>query len=161
MGVIDQNEEPEAQQEESFIENWEPEAWVYFIWLVVGDRVYFKVGKSVDPFSRLDQLLAGMPEEPYRTHHLPCLTEEQAVLFERMFHQQLAPYRTRGEWYSHANVKHLYGALYEKLEEILTLFYTFGYQPYFETIHLKGNYPVLHQNGFLDYVRERAGSDKE
>ena len=161
MNSINQNAEPDEQNEGNFIENWEPEAWVYFIWLAVGDRVYLKVGRSVNPSSRLDQLLAGMPEEPFQAHHLACLMEDQAILFERIFHELLSPYRTRGEWFSHANVKHLYAILYEKLEELLTLFYTFGYKPYFETIPLKGDHPMLHQNGFLDYISSRAGSDKE
>lgn len=143
--VFDQDEEP-------FNDQWDPEAWVYFIWLVAGNRVYLKVGRSVNPLNRYEQLAAGMPEEPYELHLLACLNEEQASIFERMIHRHLDYFKTRGEWFSHANVKHLKGVLENKLEELLMLFYTFGFKPHFEKIMLNGHHPILHQNGFLSHV---------
>ena len=147
-----QDENNNEEDEEPFDDQWEPEAWVYYIWLVVGNRVYFKIGRSVNPLSRYEQLVAGMPEEPYELHLLACLNEKQASIFERMLHQHLEYYKTRGEWFSHANVKHLQRVLEHKLEEILFLFYTFGFKPHFEKILLSGHRPVLHQNGFLSHV---------
>lgn len=149
------------EQEELLNDDWEPKAWVYFIWLVLGNRLYCKIGQSVDPISRYQQLVAGMPEQPYAIQLLSCLCAEQAKLFERMLHDHFQFYRTRGEWFSHANAKHFYGVLQDKLEEIYTLFFTFGYQPEFETIELDGDRPVLYHNGFISHVTADNAIDGE
>lgn len=133
-------------------EGWEPEAWVYFIWIVFGNRLYCKIGYSIDPISRYHQLIAGMPEQPFRIHLLSCLSVEQAKLFERMLHDYLHFCRTRGEWFSHTNAKHFSKILKSKLDEIARLFYTFGYEPEFERIELDGDRPVLYQNGYISHV---------
>lgn len=138
--------------ETSVNDEWEPKAWVYFIWLVLSNHIYCKVGHSVDPMSRYQQIAAGMPEQPYRMHVLSCFSQEQARLFESMFHSHLDEYRSRGEWFSHANAKHLHKVIQQKIEEIATLFFTFGYQPELEAIELGGYQPVLYPNGFISHV---------
>ena len=133
-------------------DDWEPEAWVYFIWLVFGNRLYCKIGYSIDPISRYHQLIAGMPEQPFRIHLLSCLSVKQAKVFESMLHDHLHFCRTRGEWFLHANAKQFHKILKSKLDEIATLFYTFGYEPEFERIELDGDRPVLYQNGYISHV---------
>ena len=118
---------PEIEQPESKEEDWIPVAWVYFLWVVLDRHVYCKIGYSKCPSSRLNQLMAGIPEEPFRIHLLPCLSVVQAKLFEGMFHDYLRKYQTRGGWFTHPNVRHWTKALQFKLREILTLFNTFGY----------------------------------
>lgn len=145
------------EQEELLNDDWEPKAWVYFVWIVIGNRLYCKIWQSVDRISRYQQLVAGMPERPNRIHLLSCLSVEQAKLFESMLHDHLHFCRTRGEWFSHTNAKHFHRVLQDKLEEIYTLFYTFGYQPEFERIELDGDRPVLHHNGYISHVT--AGKD--
>lgn len=149
------------KQEELINDDWEPKAWVYFVWLVIGNRLYCKIGQSLDPINRYHQLVSGMPEQPYRIHLLYCLSAEQAKLFERTFHDHLHFCRTRGDWFSHANAKHFYRMLQDKLEEIYTLFYTFGYQPEFETIELDGDRPVLYHNGYISHVTADNDTDNE
>lgn len=149
------------EREELLNDEWEPKAWVYFIWLVIDNRLYCKIGQSVDPISRYQQFVAGMPKQPFAIQLLSCLSVEQARLFERMLHDHFYFCRTRGEWFSHANVKHFYKVLQDKLEEIYTIFYTFGYQPDFETIGLDGDRPVLHHNGYISHVTAGKDADGE
>jgi hypothetical protein len=150
-----------GEQTELEDEGWEPEAWVYFIWIVLGYQVYCKIGYSKAPFSRYNQLIVGIPEQPFRIHLLPCLSVEQAKLFERMFHEHLKGYRTRGEWFSHPNVRHFSKVLRFKMREALTLFHTFGYETEVERIDLSGDRPVLYKNGFVSHVVESAGDVEE
>ncbi|MBE2220377.1 MAG: GIY-YIG nuclease family protein [Anaerolineae bacterium] len=144
------NDTPEQNDHEK--SKWEPEAWLYFIWIVLGFRVYCKIGYSTNPASRYNQLITGIPERPYRIHLLPCLTVEQAKLFESMFHDHLQNYRTRGEWFSHPNARHLSKMMHIKMSEIFALFHTFGYQTELERIDLDGDRPVFHANGFVSHV---------
>lgn len=137
-------------------DGWEPEAWIYFIWIVVGFQVYCKIGHSTNPASRYKQLLTGIPERPYRIHLLSCLSLEQAKLFERMFHDHLRGYKSRGEWFTHTNAKHLHKVLHRKMSEIFTLFHTFGHQAELERIELDGDRPVLHSNGIVSHVVKGA-----
>lgn len=131
---------------------WEPEAWVYFIWIVLGFKVYCKIGHSTNPASRYKQLITGIPERPYRIHLLPCLTVEQARLFERMFHQHMQDYQSRGEWFTHVNARHLHKLLRGKMQEIVALFRTFGYRANLEKIELDGDRPVFHPNGIVSHI---------
>ena len=137
-------------------DGWEPEAWVYFIWIVLGFQVYCKIGHSTNPASRYKQLITGIPERPYRIHLLPCLTVEQARLFERMFHQHMQDYQSRGEWFTHVNAKHLHKVLRGRMQEIVTLFRTFGYQVRLEKIELDGDRPVFHPNGIVSHIVRSA-----
>ena len=138
---------------------WEPEAWVYFIWIVLGFQVYCKIGHSTNPASRYKQLITGIPERPYRIHLLPCLTVEQARLFERMFHQHMQDYQSRGEWFTHVNARHLHKALRSKMQEIVALFHTFGYRANLERIELEGDRPVFHPNGIVSHIVRSAEWD--
>ncbi|GIK53422.1 MAG: hypothetical protein BroJett014_23950 [Planctomycetota bacterium] len=139
-------------QDEQESGDWQPEAWVYFIWIVLGFQVYCKIGHSTNPASRYKQLITGIPERPYCVHLLSCLTAEQARLFEGMFHEHLQNYRTRGEWFSHPNAKHLHKVMHVKMSQIFALFRTFGYRAKLERIVLDGDRPVLHANGLVSHV---------
>lgn len=149
-------DDPEYEDEEAA---WEAEAWVYFIWVVVGNRVYLKIGYSTNPASRYNQLITGIPEQPYCIHLLACLNAKQAQLFERMLHGYLDGYRARGEWFTHANVKHLHTVLRTKVWEILSLFRTFGYKPNLKKIDLDGYYPVLSESGYILRLVDPAAKD--
>jgi hypothetical protein len=70
-------------QDEQESGDWQPEAWVYFIWIVLGFQVYCKIGHSTNPASRYKRLITGIPGQPYCVHLLSCLTAEQARLFRR------------------------------------------------------------------------------
>ena len=151
--VPGQNEERE--------EGWVPEAWVYFIWIVLGFQIYCKIGYSTNPPSRYKQLLTGMPERPYRIHLLPCLSVGQARLLESMFHAHLQSYRARGEWFTHPNAGHLHKMMHSKMSEIFGLFRTFGYRAKLEKIELDGDRPVFHANGIVSHVtKPDAENDK-
>lgn len=141
-----------SHDKKSLESGWEPQAWVYFIWAVIGHQVYCKIGYSTNPVSRYAQLITGIPERPYRVHLLSCLTPTQAKLFERLFHEHLQDYRSRGEWFTHANAKHLYKVLHSKMSDIFMLFRTFGYQTELERIEMDGDRPVLFPNGFVSHV---------
>ena len=142
-------------------DGWEPEAWVYFIWIVLGFQVYCKIGHSINPASRYRQLLTGIPERPYRIHLLPCLSAGQARLFEGMFHAHMQNYRARGEWFTHRNTGHLHKMMHNKMSEIFALFRTFGYQVELERIELDGDRPVFHANGFVSRVIKLNAADDE
>lgn len=136
--------------------SWDPQAWVYLVWVVVGHRVYCKIGYSKHPGSRFSQILAGIPEQPFRMHLLCCLSVEQARLFETMLHEHLKDYRARGEWFTHLNVKHLGKKLGSKVQEIFDLFRVFGYEPCLEQIDLDGFRPVLYENGYISHLSDSA-----
>lgn len=146
--------DPPEQNDLEPKKDWEPQAWVYLIWVVMGYRVYCKIGYSKNPGSRYSQIITGMPERPFRMHLLSCLSVEQAQLFEVMLHEHLKDYKARGEWFTHPNVRHFHKALNSKLQEIFDLFHTFGYEPDFERIDLDGYRPVLHANGYVSHVSD-------
>lgn len=140
---------------------WEAGAWVYFIWVVIGYRVYVKIGYSSNPASRYNQLITGIPERPYRIHLLPCLNVEQARLFEGMFHEHLNDYRARGEWFTHPNFKHLRRVVRTKMREIITLFRTFGYEINLVSRELDGYRPVIRENGYISHLIDPLAKDDE
>lgn len=133
-------------------DDWNPEAWVYFIWIVLGFQVYCKIGHSTNPASRYKQLITGIPERPYRIHLLPCLTVKQAKLVERMFHAHMRDCQSRGEWFTHINASHLHKLLRSKMQEIISLFHTFGYRAELKKIELEGDRPALYPNGIVSHV---------
>ena len=141
-----------AEQIETEDHHWNLEAWVYFIWITLGSRVYCKIGYSTNPASRFVQIATGFPERPYRIHLLPCLTVEQAKVIERILHDHLAQYRTRGEWFSHPNVTHLDKVMVSKVEQIMALFRSFGYEVFVQIIRLDGPKPVLNSSGYVSRV---------
>ncbi len=141
-----------AEQAEMEKRRWDPGAWVYFLWIAFGSRVYCKIGYSTNPASRFAQIATGFPERPYRVHLLPCLTIEQAKIVESILHDRLAQYRTRGEWFSHPRVTHLDKVLVSEVERIMALFHSFGYKVYVETIYLDGPKPVLNNSGYVSQI---------
>ena len=141
--------QPEAEEN-----TWTPEAWVYFIWVVIGHRVYCKIGYSADPVARLSQITGGIPERPFQIYLLPCLDVEQAKVFESMLHSHLQKVRAKGEWFSHNNVKHLYRTIGAEVEMLLALFKTFGYETELQQIDLRGRQPVLYDNGIFSHSVE-------
>lgn len=148
--MVPTEEQPGAAgQQGSEKSEWQAQAWVYFIWVVVGFRVYCKVGCSSDPGVRLQQLQSGLPEEPFRMHLMPCLNLQQARLFERIFHAHLKEFRTRGDWFTDSNVKRLSRVISVKMREVLLLFESFEYESDIVQIDLGGKYPVLYRNGFV------------
>lgn len=146
--------DPSEQNNPGTRYDWEPQAWVYLIWIVMGNRVYCKIGYSTNPASRYSQIITGMPERPFQMHLLYCLNPKQAQLFEAMLHEHLKDYRARGEWFTHPNVKHLNKALGSKVQEIFDLFRTFGYEPYLEQLDLDGYRPVLYKNGYVSHLSD-------
>ncbi|MCC6604732.1 MAG: GIY-YIG nuclease family protein [Anaerolineae bacterium] len=139
--------------------DWEPQAWVYFLWVAVGHHVYCKIGYSKSPGSRYRQILGGLPEQPFKMHLLPCLSVRQAQLFEALLHDLLKNYKTRGEWFTHPNVKHFSDVLQSKVQVIFDLFDSFGYEPDSETIDLDGLRPVLYENGFVSHLYDPSESE--
>ncbi|HRQ42411.1 MAG TPA: GIY-YIG nuclease family protein [Chloroflexota bacterium] len=162
MGPSPEIPEPSEYDDVDYKEGddeWEAEAWVYFIWVVMGFRVYLKIGYSSNPASRYNQLITGIPERPYTIHLLACLNVKQARLFEGMLHEHLKDYRARGEWFTHSNVKHLHRVLRAKVWDILSLFRTFGYTPDLKRIDLDGFRPVLRENGYISHLVDPATED--
>ncbi len=141
-------QEPEENDPEEY---WTAKAWVYFIWVVMGRQVYCKIGYSKNPGSRIDQIIAGIPEQPYYTHMLPCLSAEQARLFERMFHTHLHSFRSKsdGEWFTDPNAKRLYNAVSNKMDEIFSIFHTFDYEIDLKKVEMDGPLPLLRSDGFI------------
>ncbi|MFQ5433528.1 MAG: GIY-YIG nuclease family protein [Anaerolineae bacterium] len=132
--------------------HWQTQAWVYFVWIAFGSRVYCKIGYSTNSASRFAQIATGFPERPYRIHLLPCLSAEQAKVVESIPHDHAAQYKTRGEWFSHANVTYLDKVLVSKVKQIMLLFRSFGYEVSVKTIHLDGPKPILNSRGYVSQV---------
>lgn len=145
-----QNETSNVPEHEDDV--WEPQAWVYILWVAMGNRVFCKIGYSADPSSRLGQIIGGIPEQPFRIYLLPCLTIEQAKVFESMLHSHLQKYRTKGEWFSHTNAKHLYRIIGAEVRALIVVFRTFGYENDLRQIDLDGKRPVLYDNGLIFYI---------
>lgn len=131
-----------------------PNAWVYFIWAVMGESVYCKIGYTGNPHERIYQISSSIPTTPFFLQLLPCLSTEQAKLFETTLHQQADVFRakTRSEWFTHPNFNRLHKAIQAKVDEIVQLAQTFGYAIELQEIDRPGPYPVLHPNGYVDYV---------
>ena len=92
-------------------------------------------------------------------HLLPCLSVRQAQLFEALLHDLLKNHKTRGEWFTHPNVKHFSDVLQSKVQVIFDLFDSFGYEPDSETIDLEGLRPVLYENGFVSHLYDPSEGD--
>jgi len=131
-----------------------PRAWVYFVWIVINKQVYCKVGRSSNPMERISQVVGGVPATPFYIQLLPCLNVEQAVLFEKMLHRHLTEFRSKSksEWFTDPNLTRLSNNIQAKVDEILEAARTFGYIIQLQAIDGSGPYPVLHPNGYINYV---------
>ncbi len=131
-----------------------PKAWVYFVWIVINKQVYCKVGQSSNPMERISQVVGGVPATPFHIQLLPCLSVDQAVLFEKMLHKHLTQFRSKrkSEWFTDPNFTRLWNHVKTKTDEILELGRTFGYIIQLQATDRSGPYPVLHPNGYIDYV---------
>lgn len=131
-----------------------PQAWVYFVWAIINDHTYCKIGYTTNPRERITQVSSSIPTVPFFLQLLPCLNVQQAKLFEKMLHQHLISLQAkhRSEWFTHPNLNHLSNNIRSKVDEIVQLALTFGYTLELQNIHRPGPYPVLHPNGYIDYV---------
>lgn len=131
-----------------------PRGWVYFVWIVINKQVYCKVGQSTKPMERISQVVGGVPATPFYIQLLPCLNVEQAALFEKMLHTHLSEFRSKkkSEWFTDPNLTRLSNHVQIKVEEILKLARTFGYIIELQAIDRSGPYPVLHPNGYINYI---------
>ena len=131
-----------------------PKAWVYFIWVVIAKQVYCKIGQSINPPERISQVTGAIPQIPFFIQLLPCLNLEQARLFEGMIHKHVHEFRAKqkSEWFTDPNLNRLATQIRAKVNEISNLFQSFGYTIQLQGIEQSGPYPVLHPNGYIDYV---------
>lgn len=131
-----------------------PKAWVYFVWVVIGKQVHCKIGQSINPSERISQVTSAIPQIPFFIQLLPCLNLEQARLFEGMLHKHLNDYRAKrkSEWFTDPNLNRLSNQIRTKVNEIITLANSFGYDIQMQGVERSGPYPVLYPNGYIDYV---------
>jgi hypothetical protein len=120
-----------------------------FLWMVIGRRVCCKIGCSANPNARIKLIISGLPERPFRIQLLPCLSMEQALLFERIFQIRLRCVRAKGEWFTHSNALRLSRLVMETIEEAVSVFETFGYETNVALFDLGGTRPLLSVNGFV------------
>lgn len=133
---------------------WTPQTWVYAVWVVMGNRLFCKIGYSTNPSSRFGQIIGGIPERPFRIHLLPCLNVTQAKVFEAMLHNNLRKFRTKGEWFAHHNAKHLYQKVADEMGGLLALFESFGHDNDFQQINLDGKQPIVRSNGLIAFTSD-------
>ena len=55
----------ESEQEANI---WAPQEWVYVIWVVMGNRLFSKIGYRTNPSPRFSQIIEGIPKRPFRIH---------------------------------------------------------------------------------------------
>jgi len=72
---------------------FEPDGWVYVAYSTTG---HYKVGRSVDPSSRVDHFDTQMPVEVEILYQIPCDDYKSA---ERRLHELLSDCRVKGEWF--------------------------------------------------------------
>lgn len=153
--------EEEAVEDEGLDEQWEAQAWLYVIWVVIGQRIYCKFGYSTRPRSRYTQLITSIPEKPFIMDMIPCLSVGQAKLLERMLHERLKNYRARGEWFTHVNARQFAGLVTYLENQILDLFRSFGFAVDADRIELGGPRPILNNRGYITHLEETAENDGE
>ena len=137
-----------------------PHAWIYFLWAIMDSKIMCKIGYSVNPEERTSQISNSLPTTPFFLQLLPCLNKQQAKLFEKMLHNHLQSFRTKpkGEWFADPNFFRLNNAIKSKVDEIVLLAETFGYNFELQEINRPGPYPILHDNGYIKAIvdpRER------
>lgn len=120
----------------------------------MGRKIYCKIGYSTNPEERISQISGSLPTTPFFLQLLPCLGDQQAKLFEKMLHHHLPAFRAKsqGEWFADPNFNRLYKNIQAKVDEIMLVANTFGYILELQEIDQPGPYPVLHANGYIDYV---------
>jgi hypothetical protein len=69
--------------------------FVYFIGAKDSERI--KIGYSIDPWKRIQQIQSGNPENLEVLYHFPGTKETEATL-----HSLFGPSRLRGEWFGNA-----------------------------------------------------------
>ena len=73
--------------------------YVYFIYCLVGDKTYVKIGKAKDPRKRLAELQTGCPVRLSLEVFLPYDSDAEAFEKEREFHERLKRHRHDREWF--------------------------------------------------------------
>lgn len=70
--------------------------------LQCSDTMHFliKIGNSVDPMMRLDQIRTHCPYQPEMLATMNFIDRTQAIEAEAMFHSLLSKFRTHGEWFA-------------------------------------------------------------
>ena len=68
-----------------------------FIYLAKSDTGHYKIGRSKNPYGRIKHFDTIMPVEVKIVHYFPC---DNPAAAESILHRWLAPYRTKGEWFT-------------------------------------------------------------
>lgn len=69
-----------------------------YIYIIGADAPPYKIGISKEPQRRLRSLQTGHPY-PLKIHNLKETDLTETKYLERMIHQNLKHYRTKGEWF--------------------------------------------------------------
>lgn len=63
------------------------------------DRLYVKVGISINPLGRLSGLLTGCPFPPKFFHYIEVGDRRRTLTLEKLLHKGLSFFRSSGEWF--------------------------------------------------------------
>jgi hypothetical protein len=74
--------------------------YIYALQCSDPERFLIKIGISVNPLARMDQIRTGCPLTPELLATMHFISKEDAVVAESMFHVDLAKFRLHGEWFA-------------------------------------------------------------
>lgn len=74
--------------------------FVYALQCSDASKFLIKIGNSIDPMSRLDQIRTHCPYVPELFATMRFVNRDEACTAESMFHVKLKPFRIHGEWFA-------------------------------------------------------------
>lgn len=76
--------------------------YVYALQCSDADRFLIKIGMTVNPVERLDQIRTSCPHVPELMAIMHMISREDAIAAESMFHSLLKAFQIHGEWFAFA-----------------------------------------------------------